>query len=151
MVFRFFLITMLFLSSGLLFGQSSPGRMEAKNAISAVMADQEAAWNAGDIVRFMTGYWQSDSLRFIGRSGLTTGWQATLDGYKKSYPGKEGMGTLRFEILSTEMLNESAALVIGKYFLVRNQKEESGIFSLTWKKQREGWKIIADHTSSFSK
>ncbi|MEZ4829901.1 MAG: hypothetical protein R3C61_27005 [Bacteroidia bacterium] len=52
-------------------------------AILSVFEDQEKAWNAGDIDRFMKGYWKSDSLTFIGSSGITYGWTQTRDNYKK--------------------------------------------------------------------
>src|SRR5438045_9701022 len=55
-----------------------------EKAIRAVLYAQEQAWNAGNIEAFMQGYWKSDSLRFIG-NGITTGWQATLEPYQKSY------------------------------------------------------------------
>jgi hypothetical protein len=36
------------------------------------------AWNRGDLSkRFMDTYWKSDSLMFIGKSGVTYGWQNT--------------------------------------------------------------------------
>jgi hypothetical protein len=36
---------------------------------------------------------------FIGKSGITYGWQKTLDNYKKGYPDKEAMGKLHFTLL----------------------------------------------------
>ena len=63
-------------------------RAQDKQAVVKVLTDQSAAWNNGDIEGFMQGYWKSDSLLFIGKSAPVHGWQATLDRYKKSYPGK---------------------------------------------------------------
>ena len=40
-------------------------------AIRQVMQEQQDAWNRGDLEAFMQGYWQSDSLRFIGSRGLS--------------------------------------------------------------------------------
>ena len=53
------------------------------------MEQQQLTWNSGDIDGFMGYYWKSDSLSFIGKSGITRGWQATLDNYKKSYDIKK--------------------------------------------------------------
>ena len=50
--------------------------------ILAVMDMQEKAWSNGDIDTFMQGYWQSDSLMFVGKNGIKYGWQTTLDNYK---------------------------------------------------------------------
>lgn len=51
--------------------------------IRSILATQTAAWNRGDIDQFMNGYWENDSLMFIGKSGVTYGWTNTLNNYKK--------------------------------------------------------------------
>ena len=53
-----------------------------KTSILAIMKAQEIAWSNNDLEGFMQGYWKSDSLKFYGSSGLTKGWQQTLDNYK---------------------------------------------------------------------
>ncbi|MCB0740716.1 MAG: hypothetical protein KDB92_06630, partial [Chitinophagaceae bacterium] len=65
-------------------------------AIRQLMDNQTAAWNRGDITAFMKGYWQNDALMFVGKSGVTYGWQNTLDNYKKGYPDTAAMGQLQF-------------------------------------------------------
>ena len=82
----------------------------------------------------MNGYWKSDSLKFIGKKGLTYGWQNTLENYKKSYPDKSAMGNLSFEIISVETLADEVSLVIGKWQLMRETDQPNGYFSLVWKK-----------------
>ncbi len=128
-------------------GQTSNGSSGVEKEIRAVLARQESDWNDGNIEGFMEGYWKSDSLQFIGKSGLTKGWLATLNGYKKSYPGKAGMGILQFDLLSFQQLSDASALVIGNYRLRREEKRDKGIFSLVWRKINGKWLIVADHTS----
>jgi len=127
----------------------SPKRSDAQSiaAIQAVMDTQQVAWNRGDIDGFMQGYWASDSLRFIGKRGITFGWQSTLDNYKKSYPGTEAMGRLQFTNLSMEITGDSSAYVIGKWELFRTADTLSGHYSLLWKCMNGRWMIVADHTS----
>jgi len=115
--------------------------------IEKVLAGQTEAWNEGDIEKYMEGYWKSDNLKFIGKSGVTMGWNATLERYKKAYPGKAGMGQLDFVLLSEEKLGEECYLVIGKWHLKREADELNGHFSLIWKKINGKWVIIADHSS----
>jgi hypothetical protein len=115
--------------------------------IQAIMDTQQVAWNRGDIDGFMQGYWPSDSLRFIGKRGITFGWQSTLDNYKKSYPGAEAMGRLQFTNLSMEMTGDSSAYVIGKWELFRTADTLSGHYSLLWKYMNGRWIIVADHSS----
>lgn len=120
---------------------------KAETAIRKVMAEQEIAWNKGDLEAFMAGYWASDSLRFIGSRGLTYGWAQTLANYKKGYPDKEAMGKLSFTILSVEQLSKKSAFVIGKWHLQRTKDELGGHYTLLWKKINGKWVIVADHSS----
>lgn len=116
------------------------------NDIKLVMNEQETAWNNGDIEGFMNGYWKSDSLMFIGKNGIKYGWQTTLDNYKNSYPDKETMGKLNFEILKLDV-QESSAYMLGKWKILRIKDEIGGYFTLYWKKINGKWLITIDHTS----
>ncbi|WP_436485596.1 YybH family protein [Chitinophaga sp. ARDCPP14] len=115
--------------------------------IAALMATQTAAWNKGDIDGFMTTYWHSDSLLFIGKNGVTYGWQATLDRYKKTYPDAAAMGKLDFKLLEFKPLASDTYLLIGKWHLERTIGDLQGYFSLILQKIKGQWKIIADHSS----
>ena len=115
--------------------------------ISEVMNKQEAAWNSGDLDAFMVGYWESDSLTFIGKSGVNKGWQTTLDNYKKSYPDTASMGKLTFTNLEINKLGEDHAFVIGKWHLKRSIGDVGGHYSLIWRKIQDKWVIISDHSS----
>lgn len=122
------------------------GQIEEK-AIREVMAIQEDCWNSGDLECFMEGYWKSDKLVFIGSSGVTYGWQKTLDSYKNSYPTKEKMGTLTFDILIMEPLSENFWSVIGKWSLQRKEDNPNGHFSLIFRLIGDEWMIVSDHSS----
>jgi ketosteroid isomerase-like protein len=115
--------------------------------VKSLMDQQQSAWNRFDIEGFMEHYWKSDSLKFIGSKGLTYGWQKTLDNYKKSYPDKEAMGQLTFDINSAELLGKTSVYVIGKWTLHKKNGEAGGYFTLLWKKINNKWVIVADHTS----
>ena len=62
--------------------------------IRQILNEQTQAWNQGDIERFMKTYWESDSLMFIGKNGITYGWLNTLNNYKRNYPDTVAMGKL---------------------------------------------------------
>lgn len=119
----------------------------AELEIRSVMLKQEQCWNNADLECFMIGYLETDSLVFVGRRGLTHGWQSTLDNYKKSYPDPQAMGKLKFELIKFTPLGKEHILVIGKYTLTRQLDEPSGYFSLVWQKIAGKWVIIADHSS----
>lgn len=119
------------------------------DAIAGLMDDQEFAWNRGDIEGFMQHYWPDDSLVFVGSDGIHFGWNNLMSRYQKSYPNQSAMGQLKFEILHAKKLSENVVLVIGEWHLKADEKEQGGMFSLSWKQFPEGWKIAADHTSLF--
>ena len=117
-------------------------------AIRAVMDEQTKEWNKGDIASFMNTYWNSDSLVFIGRNGVTYGWQKTLANYKKNYPDTASMGKLRFELVEVRRLSEGCFFVIGKWYLARSIGDLNGVFTLLFRRNRDKWVIVADHSSS---
>jgi len=137
----YFLFLFIILTGNLL------AQRKTETTIRAIMAKQELAWNRGELVDFMDGYWKSDSLRFIGSKGLTYGWQKTLDNYKKGYPDLDAMGKLKFTIISVEQLSGKSAYVIGKWYLTRTIGDLSGHYTLLWKKIQGKWVIVADHSS----
>lgn len=124
------------------------GADEIAADIRAVLNAQVADWNAGNVRGFMDGYSRSDSLHFISNGTMRTGWQTNLYAYVRNYPDRASMGTLSFEDLHVHMLAPDAALVFGRYRLVREEDEPLGLFSLVFQKETDGWRIIHDHTSS---
>ena len=86
-----------FLSVCLLLAIATGAQSNDETSIRQLLDQQTAAWNRGDIDRFMDGYWENDSLMFIGKSGVTYGWTNTLNNYKRGYPDTAAMGKLRFE------------------------------------------------------
>ena len=117
-------------------------------AIRKVMDDQTAAWNRGDLDAFMSiGYWRSDKLKFVSGDRITYGWQQTLDNYKRTYATKALMGTLTFSELEIEILSKDAAFVTGSWHLKREKDDPKGKFTLLFRKFKEGWRIVADHSS----
>lgn len=125
---------------------SFAGNKDEKD-IKAVLAAQVAAWNNGDIEGFMSGYWQNDSLVFIGSKGPTYGYNATLNNYKKSYPGREKMGTLKFTLLHIRRLSPEYYHVTGKWELQRKDDNPNGYFTLLFRNINGKWRIISDHSS----
>lgn len=134
-------VTVMF-CAGLAFGQSKD-ELEIRN----ILNNQSIAWNGGDLVRFMQPYWQSDSLMFIGKSGITYGWQQTLESYKKNYPDAAAMGKLDFTFLHIKRLSVLYYSVVGKWHLTRTIGNINGYFSLLFKKVKNKWVIVSDHSS----
>lgn len=129
--------------------KTSINSKELKQSINALMKEQEDSWNKGDLVGFMEHYWKSDSLQFIGKSGLNKGWKKTLSNYEKSYKSIEEMGTLKFNNKSIEILGEETIFVIGGWHLMRQDSlgDLQGMYSLIWQQKNGKWVITSDHSS----
>lgn len=117
-----------------------------ESSIRQLLAEQQSAWNRGDLDGFMAGYWRSEQLRFASGDSITYGWQPTLARYRQRYADRKQMGTLAFEILDVKLMTDQA-LVFGRWRLTREKDQPQGLFSLLLQKRLEGWRIIADHTS----
>ena len=117
-------------------------------SINQKMSEQETCWNTGDLECFMQHYWHSDSLLFIGKSGLTYGWQPTLDNYISGYPDKSAMGKLTFTNEVKEFIDIETVQVIGQWELQRDSLGNiGGYYSLLWKIKNGEWVIVSDHSS----
>lgn len=116
-------------------------------AIRQILSNQTQAWNSGDINRFMQGYWENDSLVFIGKSGPKYGYNTTLANYKKGYPDTTAMGKLNFTLLEIRKLSPRYYFVIGKWHLTRSIGNLSGHYTLLFENIKGEWKIVADHSS----
>ena len=130
-----------------IFGQSQKMKDKIATDIKTVMNKQAEAWNAGDIDGYMAGYWRSEKLVFISGENVTRGWQPTLERYKKAYDSRAKMGVLTFSDVEVNVLSHDAAVVLGSWALKREKDDPHGKFTLTFRKLKEGWRIIMDHTS----
>lgn len=117
-------------------------------AVRALLDEQVAAWNRGDVEAFMAGYWKSDELRFASGGDVTHGWDATLARYHTRYPDRAAMGTLSFEEIDVRALGPDHALAFGRYVLERESDRPTGLFTLLLERRAEGWRIVHDHTSA---
>jgi len=137
-----FLLLLVFLCS-----VNSYSQDKHEKAIRQLLSQQTGAWNRGNLEQFMKGYWENDSLMFIGKSGVTYGWKNTLDNYKKGYPDTASMGKLDFTLIKLKRLSSSYYHVTGKWHLKRSIGDLSGHFTLLFKKIKGNWMIITDHSS----
>ena len=136
-------------------GKSSqtPGRGRdavITSAVRAVLDAQREAWNRGDVAGYMDGYARTADITFISGDSLTRGWQTVHDRYQKNYDSREKMGTLTFSDLETTILSADAVMVLGRWHLQRANDQPHGRFTLIFRRLKQGWRIVHDHTSSAS-
>ncbi len=139
---KVYILSLLLLSSASAFAQTTD-----EVSIRKLLSEQTESWNRGDLEGFMKAYWKSDSLMFIGKSGVTYGWNNTLNNYKKGYPDTTAMGKLSFDIISVKPLSEKYYQVVGKWHLKRTIGDLSGHYTLLMEKINGVWVIISDHSS----
>ncbi len=115
--------------------------------IRSILDRQVAAWNSGDLRAFMNGYWESDSLMYIGKGGVTYGYAPTLQSYIRNYGDTARMGKLSFQLLHVQRLAADVYFVVGKWSLRRSAGDTGGHYTLVWRKINGRWVIVSDHSS----
>jgi uncharacterized protein (TIGR02246 family) len=134
---------LLILSFALLLGMASAKDLAA---IRAVIDEQAAAWNRGDIDAYMAGYANSDDTMFVG-TDVTRGWTKVRDRYKAKYDSPAKMGTLTFSDIDLRPLGNDDVVVTGAWKLTRAADAPHGRFTLIFHRRAEGWRIVYDHSS----
>jgi uncharacterized protein (TIGR02246 family) len=117
-------------------------------AIQALLDQQAAAWNRGDIQAFMAGYERSEQLLFTSGANIRRGFDATLAKYQKSYVDAKAMGHLTFTLLDVRAIGPQGTVALGEWKLTETPREAEGIFTLVLVQSPEGWRIVHDHTSA---
>ena len=139
------ILPLLFL---LIFSSCSMNNATEIDAIKQVLTTQQIYWNNGDIEGFMLGYWNSEKFEFSSENGTTYGWESTLERYKESYPTKESMGELSFEILDVKLTSDTTAVLDGEWELIRKNDNPKGSFILKIQKIENNWLIIRDYSTN---
>jgi ketosteroid isomerase-like protein len=139
---------------GVLSGCNRTNKPDAETTqiiVRTILDQQVADWNVGNIESFMRGYAEADDTRFASGGDVTHGWRAVLDRYRKKYPDQAAMGKLTFSDVSVTVLSPDAALAFGAWRLERADSKPSGLFTLLFRKDKSGWRIVHDHTSASTK
>jgi hypothetical protein len=79
---KIFLLLLLGCSYSFSFAQSF-----AEKEIRQIMDKSAKDWSEGSIDKFMTAYWNNDSVMYVGGNKIAYGYQHMLAAYKKIFPG----------------------------------------------------------------
>jgi len=135
------IIVLLFIALG------SLAKNKDEQAIAALLQAQVEQWNKGNIDGYMHGYWENDSLLFIGSKGPRYGYDVTLKRYKEAYPDTAHMGKLVSTVTRMQRLSHNYYFIVGKWELKRSVGDLSGSYTLLFRKIKRRWVIVADHSS----
>jgi ketosteroid isomerase-like protein len=129
---------------------ASVAQADASAAIKAVLMEQAADWNRGDLAAFAKGYKNSPDILFMG-DPISRGYAGMVESYKKAYETREAMGTLSFSEVEVQPLDAKFATATGKFHLERTQAgggNADGYYLLVFEKTADGWKCIRDASTT---
>ncbi|MGE0640582.1 MAG: SgcJ/EcaC family oxidoreductase [Thermoanaerobaculia bacterium] len=133
-------------------------RQEADAAVRALLENQVAAWNRGDLEAFVAAY--ADEALFVSPSGVTRGSGEVLARYRRRYPDGKAMGRLRLELSDVRltaggevsMLGDAVpgrvhgARVLARWTLTRDDgaPARSGPTLIVLERRDGTWRIVED-------
>ena len=124
-------------------------QISPESEIRQLLDQQAKDWNRGDVDAFMKAYEDSPNTTFVGDK-VEYGYANILERYRKRYATPAAMGKLTFSNLAIQGLDSNYALATGNFHLDRTPAgggNADGIFSLVFKKEPPGWKILLDHSN----
>lgn len=105
------------------------------------------AFNRGDLPGHLAIY--DESVTFMTRDGPRPGIAPIEQAFRENY-FREGrpIQQLRFEQLAVRALGPEAALATARWILSGGEKpDQSGWFTLAWRRTPAGWRAVHDHSS----
>jgi pimeloyl-ACP methyl ester carboxylesterase/ketosteroid isomerase-like protein len=122
----------------------------AESAASAVLHRQTEAWNRGDLEAFCSVY--DEDATYASPSGIVRGRAVVLERYRKRYPDRAAMGTLRLDVQEARAASApEGADVQGVSIVARwrlrypDKPEASGLTVLVLRPRGDDqWQIVQD-------
>lgn len=121
--------------------------MTPQAAIEAEMAASAGGWNSGSLERFMAVY--ADDAIYSSGKELARGKEAIASRYAKSFAdGSNSRGRLAFQPVAWRTISNVHMLLVARWSLTPTSGDaQSGLTTLLFERRKEGWRIIADHSS----
>lgn len=115
--------------------------------IRSLLAEQDAAWNGGDLEVFLDLYDKSPSVTYITTNGeRIEGWDEIRSHYFHLMKATQGAKVATTELRFVQ-LSPISAVVTGRWKVGYESEVLHGFFTLVLEKGERGWKIIHDHSS----
>ena len=141
------LLFLFAISSLPIFGQESRKKQGSdETQIRAALESTAVGWNEGNLEKYLAVYTpDATEMRATGPAGGVETIEETMKrGFWKT--GRP-LQTLRYESVVVRMLGKEGALVTGNYILTGgNVPERKGWFTSVWRKTKNGWRMIHDHS-----
>ena len=115
---------------------------------ASLLDRQAAAWNAGDLDGFMSGYSPSPTTSYIGSTGLIEGYEGIRQRYAPGFAPGAARDSLRFEGLRVREVDERVGVATARYILERDGTVTStGPFTLVLLNVEGAWLIVHDQSA----
>ena len=102
------------------------------------------AWNAGDVDGFLDGYYDSDSVRYVGGETVIRGKNNIVQHFRS----RGATGTLSLVHFEVDFISPEDAICFGQYHVVDDEEEiHEGYFTAHVRRIGDSWKIVSDHSS----
>jgi uncharacterized protein (TIGR02246 family) len=114
--------------------------------IRALLNGTAEGWNKGELSQYLSVYTpDATEMLSTGPAGGVEAIEKTMkEGFWKT--GRP-IQNLRYENIVVRMLGKEGALVTGQYVLSgADRPDRKGWFTTVWKKTKDGWKMIHDHS-----
>jgi ketosteroid isomerase-like protein len=110
------------------------------------LTESADAWNRGNLDGFIAPYAVESTFMTPGGPVART---AMIERYRSKYfAGGRPLQSLRFEQLDVRSLGPDYALMTGRFVLSGGAlPEQTGRFTLVWRRSSDGWRILHDHSS----
>ena len=121
----------------------------AQNEITEILRASADEWNRGSLDGFMVPYLDSPDITYIGTTGVVRG-KAAIRAFYASTWFRTGSpaGRLSYSEVEVHPTGPNHALSVGRWKVVDAAgRERTGMFSLTWARTPQGWRMIHDHSS----
>lgn len=129
---------------------AAPAHEADRKAILDTITTMEAAWNRGDFRGYMAGF-ANPGAEFVSGGKFLDGWQGRLDQYIRDYGGgsAERRGELHFYDMRIDFLAPDAALLVGRYRMMRGARHTEGVNTRLFRKIDGKWLITHNHVSAY--
>jgi uncharacterized protein (TIGR02246 family) len=127
---------------------AAPSAGDLTPVIRAMLDSAATAWNAGNLDGFMFTYAHDSATTFMTPRGPVCGYDAIRARYAPRFEPGGVRDSLTFTDLVVRPLDADYAIATARYVLTRGDSvTATGPFTVVLRRQREGWRMIHDHTT----
>lgn len=111
------------------------------------IAQLQADWNGGDMEAYLAAYWNDPGLSMMAGGSALRGWQAVAELFHATWTEESAMGDFSASNVTVRVLDNRTAIASGGFQHVFPDETVEGVFTHVWRRFRDRWLIVHEHTS----